>query len=100
MQNHDIAARMKELQQKSWNIHGKIITFYIPGMFRIDNQRGTYPGLSITGKTCELLCSHCKGRLLQNMKDCSNPDTLLKTCLSLDEQGYPGCLITGGRPTG
>lgn len=99
-----VKARQKkvaELRQRAWEIHGRRVTFYLPGMFRIGNQRGMYPGLSITGRVCRLQCAHCKGRLLQQMIDCSSPDVLLKKCIELEERGYPGCLITGGSsPTG
>ena len=92
---------MKRLREQSWKVHGRKVTFYLPGMFRIDDQRGKYPGLSITGNVCQLLCAHCKGRLIQQMIDCSDPQYLLQKCLELDAQGFPGCLITGGSsPTG
>jgi len=81
---------------RSWSLHGRKITFYLPGMFRIDQRRGAYPGLSITGKRCYLQCAHCRGRLLRRMIDCSTPEQLLKKAFELDKQGFPGCLITGG----
>ncbi|MCD6385438.1 radical SAM protein [Candidatus Sumerlaeota bacterium] len=92
----DKQEKIAELRERAWEIHGRNVTFYLPGMFRIDKQRGRYPGLSITGRVCRLQCAHCKGRLLRQMVDCSSPDVLLRKCLELDALGYPGCLITGG----
>ncbi len=88
--------QLTELQEQAWRIHCRQVTFYLPGMFTINGKRGKYPALSITGKHCDLLCGHCYGKLLQQMIDCSTPERLLHKCLQLSEQGYPGCLITGG----
>lgn len=42
----------------SWQNFGRRITFYLPGMFRVDGMTGKYPALSITGSRCALQCGH------------------------------------------
>ncbi|MDO9537802.1 MAG: hypothetical protein Q7J68_05750 [Thermoplasmata archaeon] len=87
---------MAKAREASWRIHGKKIIFYHPGMFRYHDKWGRYSAISITGSSCELLCEHCKARLLKPMIDVSTPQKLIDTCLELEKQGDIGCLITGG----
>jgi uncharacterized radical SAM superfamily protein len=76
--------------------HGKEITFYLPGMIRYENLRGRYPAVSLTGNQCELLCEHCKGRLLTPMVQVTEPDDLVHKALHFQKQGAHGLLLSGG----
>jgi uncharacterized radical SAM superfamily protein len=80
----------------SWEVHGRKITFYLPGMFTYDGLTGRYPGISITGNGCSLQCDHCKGRILETMISATSPDLLVATCVRLAEKGNHGILISGG----
>jgi lipoyl synthase len=76
--------------------HGKEITFYLPGMIRYENLRGRYPAVSLTGNQCELLCEHCKGRLLTPMVQVTQPDDLVRKALYFQKRGAHGLLLSGG----
>lgn len=78
------------------------IHFYVPGMVHFDTpfykSNGSYgfPGISITGKSCQLKCDHCNGRLLESMIPATTPRDLYDVCLDIREKGGDGCLISGG----
>ena len=55
-----------------------------------------FPSISITGKKCELMCQHCKGKLLEALISAPTPDTFEKIALKLHMQGAKGILLTGG----
>ncbi|MFH0845199.1 MAG: hypothetical protein ABIG67_08345 [Pseudomonadota bacterium] len=90
----------QDLFEKAWETrrsnHGNDITFYLPGMIRYGRERGRYPAVSITGDKCELLCQHCKGRLLEPMIKVSGPDDLVEKCHQLSRSGSLGVLLSGG----
>ncbi len=65
-------------------------------MIRYGNMRGRYPGVSITGNRCQLLCDHCRGLLLKPMIKTSDPDHLVRQCLAFSKNGCHGVLLTGG----
>jgi lipoyl synthase len=88
--------RLNRARERSWRRFGKQITFYLPGMFTYDGLRGKYPAISITGSRCALQCEHCRGRTLDGMISAGTSDSLLETCLRLDEKGSLGVLISGG----
>jgi uncharacterized radical SAM superfamily protein len=90
---NDILEKAREM---SWEAFGKVITFYLPGMFRCDGVAGKYPAISITGTECALSCDHCKGALLQSMISASTPALLVEKCMFLAEKGNHGVLISGG----
>jgi len=75
---------------------GKRITFYVPGMFRLDGVCGKYPAISITGSRCALNCDHCKGKILESMTPATSSRRLVDTCLAMAEKGNTGVLISGG----
>ncbi len=62
--------------------------FYYPG-----NQ---FPAISVTGRSCQLLCPHCQGLYLKSMMEAETPEKLLTICKVLEEKGVKGCLISGG----
>ena len=80
----------------SWRHFGKYITFYLPGMFRLDGHTGRYPAVSITGNTCALQCDHCRGKILSDMIPASEPRQLVAVCRELSAKGQLGVLISGG----
>ncbi len=86
----------REARELSWKHLGKNITFYVPGMFVCNGERGNYPAISITGPDCELQCKHCNGNLLDPMIHAMQPEHLLEKCRQLDAKGAAGCLISGG----
>lgn len=92
----DLDEKLAAAREASWELHGRKITFYLPGMFLCDGVRGSYPALSITGKNCELDCDHCRGSLLSTMIPAEDPETLVGKCLRLAGRGVFGVLISGG----
>ena len=89
-------ARLQEARERSWEVFGKKVTFYVPGMIRCDGMTGRYQAVSITGKACALQCEHCGGALLRSMIPAVSPEALVKTCLRLAERGDHGVLVSGG----
>ncbi|MDI6821952.1 MAG: radical SAM protein [Actinomycetota bacterium] len=87
---------LENSRELSWRNFGRKITFYLPGMFILNGDRGRYPAISITGNECELNCDHCRARILGPMIHATTPEVLVERCLKLEEQGYIGCLISGG----
>jgi len=75
---------------------GNQFTFYLPGMIRYGRKKGKYPGLSITGDSCDLQCDHCKGHILASMIGVSSPRELKSATLKLAGSGVHGILLTGG----
>lgn len=87
---------IEQARELSWKNFGKRITFYLPGMIRYGAEQGRYPAISVTGDECELDCNHCQGKVLEPMIPCRTPELLREKCLRLDEQGFIGCLLSGG----
>lgn len=90
------AERLQAARELSWRHLGKNITFYLPGMFRLDGATGRYPALSITGGECALGCDHCQGEILNSMIYAETADKLVAQCRRLDASGNYGVLISGG----
>ena len=88
------------LFQEAWDTarakHGSSLTFYLPGMIRLGRERGRYPALSLTGSRCDLLCEHCKGRLLEPMIQIHDPAELYRVSARLKDKGALGILLSGG----
>lgn len=93
---HHLDNRLKEAREISWQIFGKRITFYLPGMFSYNGLSGKYPAISITGGQCALKCDHCQGKILQPMIPATTPGLLIEKCTRLAEKGNHGVLISGG----
>jgi uncharacterized radical SAM superfamily protein len=60
-----------------------------------------YPGkefltVSLTGKRCDLMCTHCKARFLKHMTPAFTPHTLYNTLVKAENDGCKGVLISGG----
>lgn len=90
----------RALFRRAWEIArermGDDFTFYLPGMIKYDRERGRYPAISITGNSCQLLCEHCKGLLLEPMIKAADPDTLIEKGKRLAKAGALGLLLSGG----
>ena len=56
----------------------------------------TFPSISVTGKSCALMCKHCRGKLLESLIPATTCEELEKKALSLHKQGAKGMLLTGG----
>ena len=93
---HDIEQRLTTARELSWQHMGKRITFFLPGMFRLNGHTGRYPALSITGDECSLKCDHCQGKILSGMVSSTTPEKLVSTCRDLEKQGHLGVLLSGG----
>jgi uncharacterized radical SAM superfamily protein len=68
----------------------KEIIFAVPGSKvyiskYYNNRVNSFLNISLTGKKCELMCSHCKGRLLSDMIDVDSTDFVLPDDLKLKE---------------
>ncbi|UCD84230.1 MAG: radical SAM protein, partial [Deltaproteobacteria bacterium] len=87
---------VEQARELSWKNFGKKITFYLPGMIRYGDEQGKYPAISVTGGDCELDCDHCQGKVLEPMIPCRTSELLRENCLRLAEQGFIGCLLSGG----
>ncbi|HDR17022.1 MAG TPA: radical SAM protein [Desulfobacteraceae bacterium] len=88
--------KLAEARESSWAVHGRRITFYLPGIFLCDGVRGLYPAMSITGTRCALNCDHCRRSLLTTMIPAEDPATLVEKCLRLKARGALGVLVSGG----
>ena len=95
-----LTAEDRKLFDEAWRLsrehHGNTFDLYLPGMIRYGNRRGRYPGVSITGSECQLLCDHCRGRLLEPMLKADDPDHLVRQCRAFSKNGAHGVLLTGG----
>jgi len=88
--------RLRMARELSWKHFGKQITFYLPGMISFNGLRGAYPGISITGAHCALMCDHCQAKILEPMPAAASPDALMEMCTRFAERGCLGVLISGG----
>jgi len=98
-----LSSQDKALFQAAWQTaragHGSALTFYLPGMIRYGRERGRYPAISLTGSRCDLLCEHCKGRLLDPMIQILDPADLVRVSTLLKDKGALGILLSGGSDT-
>lgn len=92
----ELAGLLAKAREISWAHHGKKLTVATPGMFMVYGRKGRYPAVSLTGKTCNLGCDHCAGRLLETMLPAESPDELIELGRKLKSQGQHGFLLSGG----
>lgn len=91
----------KAYDQRRKNFPDKI-HFYIPSMVQYNTQTykskscQNFPAISVTGKSCQLNCEHCKKSLLESMIPATNPEELFVQCQKIKQAGGQGCLISGG----
>ncbi|MDD1771756.1 MAG: radical SAM protein [Methanomassiliicoccales archaeon] len=55
-----------------------------------------FPSISVTGRSCALMCRHCQGRYLQGMTPVQGPEELLSSAEGLVARGAEGFLLSGG----
>ncbi len=93
---HKLEDRLKSARELSWKHQGKKITFFLPGMFKLNGHTGKYPAVSITGEECALKCDHCQGKILSGMVQGPDPQKLIEKCQGLAKKGHLGVLLSGG----
>ncbi len=93
------------LQSAAWAVrrerHGDELTCAVPGAKRYETEhyRNTphrFASISLTGRDCDLMCDHCRGRLLTTMLPAPTPQALLDVGRRLRERDCEGVLISGG----
>jgi hypothetical protein len=55
-----------------------------------------WPAVSVTGGDCELLCDHCRGKILEPMIPARTPEALWRVVNEQVAAGARGMLLTGG----
>ena len=98
---HELRPLFDEAYQTSRSHLSNLIHFYVPGVVHFDTPfyKSTshgFPGISITGRSCQLNCEHCRGKLLENMIPATAPQDLYDICAEISGGGSRGCLIIGG----
>lgn len=94
--DNGLEREMEAARRVSWDLHGKRLQVFLPGMFVAYGRRGRYPAVSITGQDCQLNCDHCNGRLLETMLQARDADSLLALGRRLAAKGQEGILLSGG----
>ena len=89
----ELLTRARSLSRERW---GRRVTFFLPGMFRLDGFTGRYPAVSLTGARCALCCDHCRGTILSSMFQAADPILLMEYCQRIWEHGCQGVLLSGG----
>lgn len=96
---------LSNLQSEAFRLRqlhfGNELTFSIPGMVSYDDdtlpsQKDRFAAISVTGAHCDLLCGHCKGKLLESMIPAEDPETFLQVVDGLRLKGAHGILVSGG----
>lgn len=81
---------------------GRAVHFYTPSFkayatSEISSCGGNaWPAVSVTGSDCELLCDHCRARILEPMIPARTPETLWRLVNEQVAAGARGMLLTGG----
>ncbi len=81
---------------------GRKVYFHSPGFkhYEVEDFAIKSPpkfvDISVTGKSCELMCDHCASKILWHMIPATTPEELWKVCQDLKEQGVTGILVSGG----
>ncbi len=81
---------------------GKEVFFHSPGFKHYEVDDFSIKGgpkfvdISITGKSCELMCDHCASKILWHMIPATTPEELKRVAQGLKAKGIEGVLISGG----
>ncbi len=70
-----------------------------PKRYEVDgycNSSHSFVAISLTGRSCHLMCEHCRGQLLESMRPATSPAALCKLGDGLVERGCHGVLLSGG----
>ena len=96
VQSWGLEALLEKARRLSWEIHGREIKCFIPGRMFYMGERGQYPAISLTGKSCTLNCDHCRRKILEGMISAPEPEVLKEVCQRLNKEGSLGILLSGG----
>ncbi len=97
-----LAKKLKEGLDIRLKNFGRKVYFHSPGFkhYEVEDFSLKTPprfvDISITGKSCELMCDHCASKILWHMIPATTPEELWKVTNQLKEQGVSGILISGG----
>jgi uncharacterized radical SAM superfamily protein len=78
------------------------IFFFTPSLKHYESDEVATPSearfvpVSVTGRSCRLMCDHCSARILESMHAVATPDALLELGARLAGRGIEGILLTGG----
>lgn len=78
------------------------VTFFAPGLKHYDTPEFSQEcscrvqALSVTGKSCGLMCDHCRGRILAGMTPVTTPEEFFRKAEELAEEGCGVLLASGG----
>lgn len=81
---------------------GDTIFFFAPALKHYDIPGFDHSGscrvqsVSITGGDCQLMCDHCRGRILRGMKPAPTPASLVSLAGDLSREGVTTLLVSGG----
>lgn len=96
----EVEKLMLYARRKTYAVFGRKVYFYTPAFIRyecsIHKPSRSFYAISITGDKCELMCDHCRAKILKSMKSASSPDKLKKLLLKIKEKSGRSCLISGG----
>lgn len=94
-----------ELRSEAWAVRRRgfadTLIFAVPGAKRYDtehyhNSPYRFASISLTGDGCDLMCEHCRGRLLRSMAPAPNSASLEALGSRLIAEGCAGVLLSGG----
>ena len=97
-----LAERLREGLDIKLKNFGEKVYFHSPGFkhYEVEDFSIKTPprfvDISVTGKSCELMCDHCASKILWHMIPATTPEELWKVCTDLKSQGVTGILISGG----
>lgn len=76
--------------------------FFTPSLKHYESDEIATPGdarfvpVSVTGRSCGLMCDHCGARILESMHPVESPRDFLELGARLAHRGVEGMLVTGG----
>lgn len=92
-----------DLEQRfAASAQAQAVRFYIPSFKAYATSEITscrtnaWPAVSVTGGDCELLCDHCKAKILEPMIPARTPEALWRVVSEQAAAGARGMLLTGG----
>lgn len=97
---------VSELMAKRRRAFGDEMHFFMPSLKHYETTEVATPpearfvAVSVTGKSCRLMCDHCRARLLESMYPVGDSDELLELGGRLAARGVTGILVTGGSDAG
>lgn len=81
---------------------GDVIHFFTPSLKHYETGEVATPSsalfvpVSITGRSCRLMCDHCQARILESMTPVSSPGEFEEVGDRFARRGIAGILLTGG----